>query len=172
MKDGISDTAEATLDRHHALGRHVAGLDREHRAFFLSKRGVDVPDQEPAARVARFQIGQVLVEPRDGHIAAHLQIGEQHPDTGQAHASPAQHADEPPLADLAGTVAAMSVQRVYLSWSQQAGLVVDAQCLRREPCLAGEFADREQLPAGITSHAADPCSCPRGIVNHRREHFD
>jgi hypothetical protein len=58
----------------------------------------------------------------------------------------------------------MPVPRIYLGRPEQAGLVIDPQCLRREPGLVGEFADAEQLPVGPRRHAADDCPSPKGMV--------
>ena len=155
--------SQSALDRHHSLCRYVAGADGKHRAAFLSENRVDVTDQEPAARVASLQLGQVPVEARGGQIAVAVEIGEQQSDLGQAQVRGPQHPDEPGSADLAESVAATTVGWIDVDGPEQADLVIDPQRLRRQPCLASEFADGEHL-SRRGRHVADHPSSPKGTI--------
>ena len=134
---------------------------------FLSEDRVDVADQEPAARGAGLQFGQVLVEARAGQVAVAVKIGEQQSDLGQAQARAAQHPDEPGRADLAGSVAAAPAGWIDVNGAEQADLVIDPQRLRRQPGLAGELADSEQLAGRVGGHVPDDSSSPRGRIKPR-----
>ena len=80
----------------------MAGLNGKHGTLLGFQDGVDVADQEPAARVADLEITQVPVETGDGALGIVAELGQQGADLGQAHLGSPQHRDQLGGADLVG----------------------------------------------------------------------
>ena len=151
----------------------MAGVNRKHWLAFLSQDRVNMADQEPAPGVPDLKLAQKLVQPLNRRRAIGLEVSEQRLDLRQAHVSAAQHADQPANADLADGIAAVSGRRIDAGRPEQAGLVVDAERLDRQPGPVRELTGAEQLDVTeqfgvrVQVHLTDVSPGPKGRVKRR-----